>query len=44
LIESREALSPLSSATTSFQIATNGGSGSVVKETYPLEAALETAE
>ena len=36
LIESRVAMSPFSSATTSFQIATNGGSGSVVNETYPL--------
>jgi hypothetical protein len=42
--ESSGAVSPLSSATTAFQIATNGGSGSVVNETHPLEAAEETAE
>jgi hypothetical protein len=38
------AASPLSSATTLFQMATKGGSGSAVKDEYPLEAGQETTE
>jgi len=37
-------VSPLSSATTLFQTATNGGSGSAVNDGYPLEADPETAK
>src|SRR5215208_271042 len=44
LIVSMDPVSPLSSATTLFQTATNGGSGSAVNDAYPLEADPETAE
>src|ERR1700754_3489215 len=37
-------MSPLSSATTVFQTATKGGSGSAVNDENPLEAGLGTAK
>src|SRR5262245_62003922 len=37
-------MSPLSSATTLFQTATKGGSGSAVNDEYPLEADPGTTE
>jgi hypothetical protein len=36
--------SPLSSATTLFQMATKGGSGSAVNDEYPLKAGQETTK
>src|SRR5215207_9935606 len=44
LIVSMGRVSPLSSATTLFQTATNGGSGSDGNDAHPLEADPETTE